>query len=178
MKRKITLPFNRVTTLDLSCGDVVYLDGMIFTARDEASKKLITSSKDQLGFDPSDMALYHCGPLMKKKKDTWKVISAGPTTSSRMDEFTSDLIERFSLRCIIGKGKMGELTVDALHDQGIFLVFTGGAGALAADLIKRVEKVVWLDELGMTEAVWVFSVEQFGPLIVAIDAYGNSLFQK
>jgi len=178
MKKHIILPFDEKTIQELRIGDVVYLDGLIFTARDQASKKLASSSKNQLGFIPSEMALYHCGPLMKKKKSTWEVVSAGPTTSNRMDDITSDLIDMFSLRCIIGKGLIGEKTVEALKDQGVFLVFTGGAGALAADLIKKVKEVKWLDELGMAEAVWMFSVEEFGPLIVAIDAHGNNLFQK
>jgi len=177
MKKHIQLPFDEKTIQELKIGDVVYLDGLIFTARDQASKKL-ASSKDQIGFTPSEMALYHCGPLMKKKKNSWDVISAGPTTSNRMDEITSDLIYTYSLQCIIGKGLIGKKTVEALKNQGVFLVFTGGAGALAADLIKQVKDVIWLDELGMAEAVWVFSVERFGPLIVTIDAHGNSLFQK
>jgi len=176
MSKTLTLPLSKKDVTGLSVGDEVYLSGILCTARDEAHGLLLQKKPSDLPFDLSQMALYHCGPLMRKEKKGWKVISAGPTTSSRMDELTADIVHRFSLNAIIGKGKMGENVKETLKETGVFFVFTGGAGALAADLIKKVNDVFWLEELGMAEAVWLFTVERFGPLIVAIDAKGNSLF--
>jgi tartrate/fumarate subfamily iron-sulfur-dependent hydro-lyase beta chain len=163
----------------LSAGDVFYLSGNIFTARDEAHCLLLDLSLDEIPFTASKMALYHCGPLMKQVDTGWKVISAGPTTSSRMDVYEHQFIKKFGIRLIIGKGDVGEQTTQSLqHAKGVYAVYTGGAGALAADQIKRVVDVFWLKELGMTEAVWVFEIEQFGPLIVGVDSKGGSLFKR
>jgi len=120
--------------------------------------------------------VFHCGPIVRKKGDTWEVIAAGPTTSSRMELFEYDFIKRFGTRLIIGKGGMGEKTVMACREFGaIYTAFTGGAAVLAAEAIKRVKEVFWLEKLGMPEALWVFEVENFGPLTVTIDAHGNNL---
>lgn len=163
----------------LSVGDVFYISGNIFTARDEAHRLLLDFPLEKMPFIASEMALYHCGPLMKQHDGDWEVISAGPTTSSRMDPFEDQLIKKFSIRLIIGKGFIGEQTTQCLqHQKGVYAVYTGGAGALAADQIKRVVEVFWLKELGMTEAVWVFKIEQFGPLIVGVDSKGRSLFRR
>jgi tartrate/fumarate subfamily iron-sulfur-dependent hydro-lyase beta chain len=116
---------------------------------------------------------------MKKTNSNWTVVSAGPTTSSRLELFEPDLLERFpSLNVIIGKGGMGEKTLKSLGDRGVYLSYTGGAAALAADQITKVEGVFWLEKLGMAEAVWLFEVESFGPLIVGMDAFGKSLYEK
>jgi len=161
-------------------GDILYLSGTIFTARDKAHQKLLmVKSKKDLPFAPSAMALYHCGPLMKKTPRGWQVVTAGPTTSSRMNPFEDTLIKKYGVRFIIGKGGMDEKTQDALAKyQAVYTAFTGGAGVVAADAVVSVPAVYWLDELGMTEAVWVFQVKNFGPLVVAMDCRGNSLYQK
>ena len=176
MIKEFTLPLKNDELKNLSVGDIVYLSGKMFTARDEAHRLFLKDENISLPFDPSEMALYHCGPLIEKKGKKWNVISAGPTTSSRMDGFSKDFIDRFSIHAIIGKGMMGNQTRHTLKDKGVFFVFTGGAGALAADLITKVNDVYWLDELGMAEAVWLFTVKRFGPLVVAIDSKGNSIF--
>ena len=135
--------------------------------------------KEKIPFNPSEMALYHCGPLMKKENDKWQVVSAGPTTSSRMEIFEDKFIEKFDINIIIGKGGMGERTEKALQKNiGIYTAYTGGAGALAADKVEEVPGVYWLDELGMPEAAWIFKVKDFGPLVVAIDSHGDSIYKK
>ena len=132
-----------------------------------------------LTFDPSEMALFHCGPLMKKEKDKWHVVSAGPTTSSRMEIFEDKFIEKFGVNVIIGKGGMGERTEKALRKySGVYTAYTGGAGALAADKVEEVISVYWLEELGMPEAAWIFKVKEFGPLVVAIDSHGKSIYKE
>lgn len=176
---RLTLPLSTEKIKNLQIGDIVYLTGKLFTARDEAHQRLLHTSSNDLPFQIDSLALYHCGPLMKKEKDTWKVIAAGPTTSSRLELFESNILEKFSgLNVIIGKGGMGKGTLSALKSRGVYLSYTGGAAALAADQINRVIDVFWLDELGMAEAIWMFEVSSFGPLVVGMDAHGHSLFHK
>jgi tartrate/fumarate subfamily iron-sulfur-dependent hydro-lyase beta chain len=135
--------------------------------------------KEKIPFNPSDMGLFHCGPLMKKEKNKWKVVSAGPTTSSRMEIFEDKFIEKYKVNLIIGKGGMGPRTEKALEKHsGIYTAYTGGAGALAAERIEDVGGVYWLEELGMPEAAWIFKVKDFGPLVVAIDSYGKSIYKE
>jgi len=173
------IPNDMISLEKLSVGDVFYISGTVFTARDEAHRLLLDLPIEEIPFSFSEMVLYHCGPLMKKKNNGWLVVSAGPTTSSRMDIFEERFIEKFNTRLIIGKGDMGERTRVTLKDKkGIYAVYTGGAGALAADQIKKVVDVIWLEELGMAEAVWIFEVEDFGPLVVGMDSKGNSLFRR
>ncbi|UCH71863.1 MAG: fumarate hydratase C-terminal domain-containing protein, partial [Thermoplasmatales archaeon] len=123
--------------------------------------------------------LYHCGPLMRKTKNVWKVISAGPTTSSRMEIFEDNFIEKYGIKIIIGKGGMGERTKKALQKYTcIYTSYTGGAGALAADRIKKVIDVYWLDKLGMPEAIWLFEAKEYGPLVVATDCHGKTIYKE
>ena len=175
----LSLPLSNDEIQNLHVGDIVFLSGNLFTARDEAHQQLLRTPVDQLPFDPDSLGLYHCGPLMKKTKNHWQVIAAGPTTSSRLELFEADLLEKFPLiQVIIGKGGMGKDTLTALHNKGVYLSYTGGAAALAADQISTVKDVFWLEELGMAEAIWIFEVRSFGPLVVGMDSHGKSLFSN
>ena len=174
---RLPIPGNVVKKLRVS--DVLYLTGEIFTARDLAHQKMKSMHAKDLPFDPSGKALYHCGPLMKKEHGAWVAVSAGPTTSSRLEDTEDIILDRFDVHVIIGKGGMGECTRQALRKTGsVYLAFPGGAGVYAAEKITRVTGVYWLEELGMPEAVWVLEVNEFGPLIVAMDATGKSLYQR
>ena len=94
-----------------------------------------------------------------------------------MEPFEADFIKNFKVRVVIGKGGMGQKTVDAMKTYGaVYGAFTGGAAVLAAKAIKKVKALEWLD-LGMPEALWILEVENFGPITVAIDSHGNNLFQ-
>ncbi len=180
MEYHLSTPLRERDVRELSAGDVVYITGHIFTARDEAHHKLIEmfDKGERLPFNPEEMALFHCGPVMRKIGDRWSVFAAGPTTSARMEMFEYDFLKRFRTRMIIGKGGMGEKTARACREFGaVYTSYTGGAGALAATSVKSVEAVYWLEELGMPEAVWILKVENFGPLIVGIDAKANSLYR-
>ena len=179
MKYDFQLPIKSDDIKKLKVGDIVYVSGLVFTARDSAHQLMLKSNIEDIDFSPKDMALYHCGPLMKKVNDDWEVVSAGPTTSSRMELFEEKFIEKFKINFIIGKGDMGKNTQTALQkDICVYTSYTGGAGALAADSIKKVKKVYFLDELGMAEAVWIFEVKNFGPLVVAMDSHGNTIYKK
>ena len=179
MEYHLKMPVDDETIKKLNVGDVIYVSGEIFTARDEAHHMMLEADESSLSFNPSEMALFHCGPLMKKTGDSWQVVSAGPTTSSRMEIFEDKFLEKFDVKIIIGKGGMGKRTKTALEKHtGVYTAYTGGAGALAAELVEDVPAVYWLDVLGMPEAVWIFKVKEFGPLIVAMDSYGKSIYDR
>jgi len=166
----------------LRVGDIVYVSGIMVTARDEAHKKIleILESGGKLPIDLKGLVLYHCGPVVRKRPDgTWEVVAAGPTTSMRMESVEADFIAKTGVKMIVGKGGMGDKTAEAMKKyKAVYAVFTGGAGALAADRIKRVVNVYWLEELGIPEAVWVFEVEEFGPLVVTIDTTGRNYYAE
>ena len=179
MEYHLKLPVSSEEIKKLHVGDIIFVSGCIFTARDEAHLMMLEKDKNSLSFDPSEMALYHCGPLMKKTDGVWLVVSAGPTTSSRMEIFEDEFIEKYGVNIIIGKGGMGARTKKALEKHaGVYTAYTGGAGALAADKVEEVPAVYWLDELVMPEAVWIFKVKEFGPLVVAMDSYGKSIYDR
>ncbi len=176
---KLNTPFDKEDILNLKVGDTVYITGNMFTARDEAHLEMLKLHKEgkEIPFKPGDMALFHCGPVVQKKNDEWKIVSAGPTTSIRMEIFEDEFLKTFEVRMIIGKGGMGDRTLTALEEVGsVYVHYTGGAGALAAKAIKKVTCVYWLRELGIPEAAWILDVEEFGPLSVTMDAHGNSLY--
>ncbi|KYK21676.1 fumarate hydratase [Thermoplasmatales archaeon SG8-52-2] len=179
MEYHLNLPASKDEIKKLKIGDIVYVTGKIFTARDEAHHMMLEKGKGNVPFDPSEMGLFHCGPLMKKEGNKWQVVSAGPTTSSRMEIFEDKFIETFGVNLIIGKGGMGDRTESALRKfTGVYTAYTGGAGALAADKVEEVLGVYWFEELGMPEAAWIFKVKEFGPLVVAIDSYGKSIYKE
>ena len=179
MDKEITLPITKEVTCHLRVGDVLHLTGKVFTARDAAHQLMLEHHEraQEIPFDPSSMAVFHCGPVVKEEGTGWRVIAAGPTTSARMDPFEDQFLAAFGVRLIVGKGGMGEKTQAALKKYGaVYTHYTGGAGALAATAIERIEDVFWLDELGMPEAVWIFQVNRFGPLLVTMDSAGENLY--
>jgi tartrate/fumarate subfamily iron-sulfur-dependent hydro-lyase beta chain len=177
LEYRLTLPVDSEQIKKLKVGDILYVTGKIFTARDEAHHMML--EKEKIPFNPSEMGLFHCGPLMKKVGNKWEVVSAGPTTSSRMEIFEDNFLEKFGIKIIIGKGGMGERTAKALQKYTcVYTSYTGGAGALAAEKVEEVEDIFWLDELGMPEAVWIMRVKDFGPLVVAMDSHGESIYNR
>jgi fumarate hydratase subunit beta len=178
MEHHLQTPLKREDIEKLNAGDVVYISGEILTARDEAHARILEmeEKKEGLPFSLEGAVIYHCGPLMQQTENGWKVVSAGPTTSGRMSKMTPPLLKAHEVRAIIGKGGMKGVA-DALKNKCVYLAYTGGCAALAAKLIKEVKAVHWLD-LGMPEAVWVLRVEEFGPLIVGINAKGKDIFAE
>jgi len=176
---KLKTPISKEDVLKLKVNDVIYITGTMFTARDSAHKRALQFHKDgkALPIDIQGLAVFHCGPIVKKENDKWIIVAAGPTTSTRMDIFEDEFIKNFKVRVVIGKGGMGRKTTDAMKQYGaVYGAFTGGAAVLAAKAVKNVKSVEWFD-LGMPEAMWILEVEDFGPLTVAIDAHGNNLFE-
>ncbi len=171
---ELTAPLQKQDIKRLKVGDVVYLSGKIITARDRAYKRVVTGHR--IPVDLRGWAVYHCGPLAIRKNKEWKVISAGPTTSARLDPVQLEFIKRTGVRALIGKGGVRNTAAEGMRKLGcVYLAFPGGAGVVAAKAIKRVESVWWRD-LGDTEALWVLRMQHFGPLIVGIDLHGGDLF--
>jgi len=177
---KFKTPISEDEIRKLKVNDVLYISGTIVTARDQAHRRALEYFKQgkPLPITLEGLAVFHCGPIMKKKEDKWIVVAAGPTTSTRMDIFEDEFIKNFKVRVIIGKGGMGKRTTEAMAKYGaVYGAFTGGAAILAAKAVKSVKNVEWSD-LGMPEAMWILEVEEFGPLTVAIDSHGNNLFAE
>jgi len=175
---KLKTPISEEDIRKLKVDDVLYVTGTIVTARDQAHRRALEYFKEgkQLPINLEGLAVFHCGPVVAKEGDKWIAVAAGPTTSTRMDIFEEDFIKNFKVRVVIGKGGMGKKTTDAMAKYGaVYGAFTGGAAILAARAIKNVRSVEWLD-LGTPEALWVFDVEDFGPLAISIDSHGNNIF--
>jgi fumarate hydratase subunit beta len=175
----LTLPLTEETVRGLALGDTVYISGTFVTARDEAHIHALETVErgDALPYDLDGVTVFHCGPIMRDLGDgRWELVAAGPTTSSRMNNLEPQFLRRFNARAIIGKGGMSRPTVDAMEEVGaVYLAITGGAAVVAARGVSEVKGVHWF-ELGMPEALWVLEGTDFGPMTVAIDAHGNSLF--
>jgi tartrate/fumarate subfamily iron-sulfur-dependent hydro-lyase beta chain len=164
--------------LKLRVRDVVYLNGIICTSRDRAHRRMIEKVKEGKREEiPREIldngVIYHCGPVISKESDGWSINAAGPTTSSRFTDEEAFLVEKRIIKVAIGKGTMGINMVNALKGRGVYLEAIGGCAVVYRKMILQ-HDVKWLD-LGYPEAVWVFHVRRFGPLVVAIDSMGNSL---
>jgi fumarate hydratase subunit beta len=167
-------------TRKLRIGDVLFLTGTIVTARDAGHRRALEllNRGEKLPVDLRGLAVYHMGPIVRKLGDDWKVYSAGPTTSTRLETYEAEFLEKTGARVIVGKGGMGAKTAEACKKLGTaYAIYTGGAGALAAKSIKRVKGVEWLD-LGTPEAMWILEVEDFGPLTVIIDPEGRNHYEE
>ena len=178
MAKRLKTPLSESDARSLKAGETVYLDGIVYTGRDEVHIHALEYAEKgkKVPVDFKGSALFHCGPIMRKVGEKWEVVAAGPTTSSRMNSLEPQFIEKYRPGAIIGKGGMSQPTVDAMKKFGcVYLAITGGAAVLAAKGIKDVKGVEWY-ELGMPEAIWIMEADNFGPLTVAIDAHGNNLF--
>jgi len=177
---RFTTPIGDEEVRKLRMGDVIFLTGTVVTARDAGHRRALEllNRGDRLPIDLRGLAVYHMGPIVRKVGDDWKVYSAGPTTSTRLETYEAEFLEKTGAKVIVGKGGMGAKTAEACKRLGTtYAIYTGGAGALAAKSIKRVKGVEWLD-LGTPEALWILEVEDFGPLTVIIDPEGRNLYEE
>ncbi|GAB7386738.1 class I fumarate hydratase [Bacillaceae bacterium] len=165
-------PLTEEQVRQLKVGDVVIINGPIYTGRDAIHKYLMDHDAP---VDLNGAVLYHCGPVMlKDEKGNWQVKAAGPTTSIREEPYQGEIIKKFGIRAVIGKGGMGQKTLRALQEHGaVYLNAIGGAAQYYADCITRVDGVDFL-EFGIPEAMWHLQVKGFAA-IVTMDAHGNSL---
>ena len=172
--KQIRYPFSEEAVRDLRAGEIVQVYGRVFTGRDRLHKHLAEGGACPVSL--RDGALYHCGPVVVPQGEGWRVVAAGPTTSVREEPYMPEVIARHGVRVIIGKGGMGAATQAACSRHAcVYLQAVGGAAALLAQRIQRVEGVYFLDQFGATEALWQLEVEGF-ETVVGIDAHGRDLF--
>ncbi len=171
--REIVLqaPLTETQMRALKVGDVVLINGPILTGRDAVHSYLM---KNEPPVDMHGAVLYHCGPVMLKEGEEWVVKAAGPTTSIREEPYEHEVLRRYGVRAVMGKGGMGPKTLAALKETGaVYLNAIGGAAQYYARCIEKVTGVALL-EFGIPEAMWSLQVKNF-PAIVTMDAHGNSL---
>jgi fumarate hydratase class I len=155
----------------LHVGDIVLVTGDMYTGRDAVHAYLM---KNPAPVDLSGSVLYHCGPVVLKENGSWRMTAAGPTTSIREEPYQAEIIKRYGIRAVIGKGGMGATTLAGLKDSGaVYLNAIGGAAQYYARCIRSV-KGVYLMEFGIPEAMWHLDVQDF-PAIVTMDSHGKSL---
>lgn len=177
-KRILSTPIKSEDLEDIRIGDIVYLDGYLVTCRDVAHRRLIEEGR-KLPVDLEGLAIFHAGPIVRELEDgKFQMISIGPTTSMRMEKFEKEFIKETGVKLVIGKGGMGQGTVEAcMEEKALHLVYPAGNAVLAATQIEEIEGAEWRD-LGMPETLWVCRVKNFGPLIVSIDTHGGNLFEE
>lgn len=180
MKKILSTPISDEDLKDIKIGDVIYLNGHIVTCRDVAHRRLI-ELKRELPVDIRGGAIFHAGPIVRRipgEDNKFEMVSIGPTTSMRMEKFEKEFIEQTGVKLIVGKGGMGPNTeAGCRENKAIHCVFPAGCAVVAATCVEEIEEYHW-EDLGMPETLWVCRVEEFGPLIVSIDAEGNNIFEQ
>jgi fumarate hydratase class I len=169
----LTTPLSEDDVRKLRVGDIVVLSGPMFTGRDALHKYLVDHDAP---VDLNGGVIYHCGPVMLQDDNgTWHVKAAGPTTSIREEPYQADILRKFGVRAVIGKGGMGAKTLKGLQDVGaVYLNAIGGAAQFYAEKITKVTGVDFLEEFGIPEAMWHLSARDF-VAVVTMDSHGNSL---
>jgi fumarate hydratase subunit beta len=180
MPRTLTLPVDVEAIRELRVGDEVLVRGRIVTAREAAHRHLLEAVDPELRRLVEGRALYHCGPVVAQDpaSKAWRFVAAGPSASLRMEPYAADVIARYGVRALIGKGGMGARTLAALRAHGaVYLHAAGGLAVTLARRVVRVHGVHRLDELGVTEALWDVEVEEL-PAVVTMDAHGDTLHAR
>lgn len=177
--RDIKLPMSAEDARSLQLGEMITVSGLLFTGR---SRFHIRAIEDDV-FPPIDYekvnCFFHVGPVMKQEGDEWQVVSCEPTSSIRFERYGADVVRKFKLRTLIGKTTMGPGTAQALKEVGgVYLSKIGLSGNALRGQVKKVHEVHFLDELGKTEATWIYEVENFGPFFVAMDTRGRNYFEE
>ncbi|MEM4700281.1 MAG: FumA C-terminus/TtdB family hydratase beta subunit [Candidatus Nezhaarchaeales archaeon] len=178
--RALSTPLRPHELASLRAGELVELSGRIVAARDMAHARLLELHDSGLPppVELSGAALFHAGPVALRAAEGWRVLSIGPTTSSRFGGLAVEVVRRFGVGAVIGKGGLPPSLAEGLREAGaVYLAYPGGAGALAAKSVVRVLEVHWLD-LGAPEALWVLEVRRLSPLLVAIDLHGRNLYEE
>jgi tartrate/fumarate subfamily iron-sulfur-dependent hydro-lyase beta chain len=178
-EKYLKIPLREEDVRGLEIGDVIFLDGPVYTGRSLFHIRAI----DQGIIPPIDFnqmnVLLHIGPVMEKVDDIWRPISMAPTSSIRFEKYGPSIIKKLGIRAIIGKTTMGTETMKAMKEFGaVHLTVVGVMGNILAKQVKKVIDVYFLEELGKTEATWVMDIEKGGPFIVDIDTKGNNLFHN
>lgn len=173
---RLELPCDEKTIRGLKVGDFVELSGRMITGRDAAHHWLLHGFREEVAPFMKDSVIYHVGPVVKKHEDGhYTFVAAGPTTSAREEPFQADVIGKYGLRGVIGKGGMGPKTLKGLAEHGaVYFHAVGGTAQVLAQAVVKVEQVFQLKEFGVPEALWVIQVKDF-PVVVTMDSHGGSL---
>ncbi len=177
-KKILVTPISQEDLADIKIGDIIYLSGSLTTCRDVAHRRVVEEGRE-IPVDVRNNAILHAGPIIRPlENDKFEMVSVGPTTSMRMEKFEYEFVQTTGVRVIVGKGGMKENTARACKDFGaIHCVFPAGNAVVAATEVKEIMRAEWRD-LGMPETLWNCDVEEFGPLIVSIDAQGRNYFEE
>jgi len=174
MEVKLKTPLQREETAKLVIGDTVYISGTIYTARDSAHKRMVEEGSP---VELEGAVIFHAGPIIQKNKEGYNMVAIGPTTSTRMNPYQPQILDK-GVKAVIGKGGMDRETHAALKRNGaVFLTAVGGCAALYVKSIVKVKNVNWID-LGIPEAIWELEVKDFGPLFVTMDSQGGNLYEQ
>jgi fumarate hydratase class I len=172
---ELKLPASEEEIRALKMGDEVAISGVMITARDAAHKYMVENDAVEVKDILKGGMLYHCGPVVKRVGDEYHFIAAGPTTSKREEPYEADVIAKYGVRGVIGKGGMGPKTLAACKEHGaVYLHAIGGLAVILAKSVKKVRTVHKLEEFGPPEAMWVIEIDHF-PAVVTMDSHGNSL---
>lgn len=177
---RLETPLRRSDVIRLKVGDILYITGEIFTSRDRTQRLILEKkNRGKLPFSLQGLIEYHAGPIVRRRNSEWEIVSLGPTTSFRMEAGEYDFIRETGVAGVIGKGGMGGRTRDACKEfKAFYGILPGGAAALLAKKVERILGVYWLEELGIPEAMWRLKVKDLGPIIVAIDSFGNDIYDS
>ncbi len=170
--KTLTAPLTEADVRSLRAGDIVMLNGPVFTGRD-AVHKFIFKGGDVPVLHQA--VIYHCGPVVLEENGQYRVVAAGPTTSIREEPYQAAVIEKYRIKAVIGKGGMGAKTLEACQRFGcVYLHAIGGAAQIYARCVERTPRVFLKEEFGSPEAVWEMHVKNF-PAVVTMDSHGRSL---
>ena len=177
--RHLQLPLTEKVARELELGEMVTVSGVLFTGRSRFHIRAVEQGiVPPIDFDAIN-CFFHVGPVMRQVGEEWQVVSCEPTSSIRFERYGGDVVRKLKLRALIGKTTMGPGTATALRDVGgVHLTKIGVCGNLLAPQVKAIRGVHFLDELGKTEATWLFEVERFGPFFVDIDSRGRNYFEE
>ncbi|MBN2576463.1 MAG: fumarate hydratase C-terminal domain-containing protein [Deltaproteobacteria bacterium] len=175
---KLNLPCDEATIRALRVGEEALLSGRMITGRDAAHHWLVGGFREEVAPYLAGSVIYHCGPVVRKNPDgSYAFVAAGPTTSTREEPYQAEVIGRYGVRGVIGKGGMLDKTRKGLVEHSaVYLHAVGGTAQSLARAVVRVERVFKLEEFGVPEAMWVIEVKDF-PTVVTMDAHGASLHE-
>ena len=172
---ELSTPLRKEDVKKLRVGDLVYLSGIVFGIRDATHRRMM-EEKVELPVSFEDQVVFHTAPSVTEVDGRYDVISAGPTTSARVEKYIPEMLRRFQIRGIMGKGGLyRQETMDAMQEHAcVYLGMIGGAAALTTASIKGVEGVYWKDLF--PECIWKLRVDRVGPMVVGLDSYGKNLY--
>lgn len=174
---RITAPLDNAIARELHAGDQVVINGIIWGIRDATLIRIFDQGQKPQA-DLTDAVLLHVAPSVRRREDGgFDPVSVGTTTSMRMDRFTRGCLTELGVRAIVGKAGLSDQSLQYMGETGaVYLAIAGGAASTETTQVEAIEEVIWEDL--MPECLWKFRVKDFGPLLVAMDAHGQSIYRE